>query len=150
MTRTAVLVGCGAKKRDGPAAAKDLYTSTYFQKKRAVAETVGEDWRILSAKHRLWDPDRWLRPYDRSMDDVEDTDHWAAVVGSDLTAWLNSEFDEPVELLVLAGRDYVDSLRPVIGDLGLDAKYPFDGTSGIGEQLQWLTERYAAATEVSS
>ena len=39
MSKTLVVVGCGAAKRDEPTVAKDLYTSTYFQKKREFASS---------------------------------------------------------------------------------------------------------------
>lgn len=144
---TAVLVGCGSAKRDGLAAARNLYTSNYFKKKRAYAQAVGDDWRILSAKHRLFDPDRWLRPYDLSMADVEDPEHWARIVGGQLYPWLDVEFDGQVEVVVLAGRDYTDPLRPVLEELNIDARYPFDDTDGIGEQLAWLTEAVDTSME---
>ena len=101
--QTLVLVGCGAAKRDptddadlhaatiqpdetwgghdGPLwRAEDLYTSTYFQVKRELAETLthwtdaGEDtlggWAVLSAEHGIlphWQP---VAPYDTTIEDL--------------------------------------------------------------------------------
>ncbi|WP_158589369.1 DUF6884 domain-containing protein [Halococcus sp. IIIV-5B] len=46
---TRVYVGYGAKKQDSEAYAYNLYTSSYFQKKREYAELVGDSWSVLSA-----------------------------------------------------------------------------------------------------
>jgi hypothetical protein len=61
------LVGCGSAKRDEPRPAKHLYSSGYFTLKRRYAEQHCDDWRILSAKHRLLGPDREIPPYDASL-----------------------------------------------------------------------------------
>ena len=148
MTHTVVLVGCGAAKRDRYCAAKDLYTSTYFEKKRAYAEAVGDSWFILSAKHKLFDPDRWLAPYDMTMDDVADTEQWARFVGGELHHHCSRTVDGDAEVIVLAGRDYNDPLRSVLEELNIEYRCPFDDTSGIGDQLAWLTERIDAASDL--
>lgn len=57
-----VLVGCAKSKRPHGAAAKDLYTSDYFSKMRAYAESTGRPWFILSAEHGLVSPDGLLEP----------------------------------------------------------------------------------------
>jgi hypothetical protein len=146
MTHTVVLVGCGNAKRDRYCAAKDLYTSTYFQKKRAYAEEYGDQWFILSAKHKLFDPDRWLAPYDKSMADLADPDQWARFVGGELHHQCR-DVEEDVEVVMLAGRDYSDPLRSVLEELNFEYRCPFDATNGIGEQLGWLTERLDAASD---
>ncbi len=104
---TLVLVGCGKAKRDPTdpvdrhAAAdhiermsgqhlrdggwywraEDLYTSTYFQAKRAFAETVTRwqsgdpdttPWAILSAEHALLFPWETVQPYDTTIADLGD------------------------------------------------------------------------------
>ena len=43
------------------------YTSDYFNKMRAYAETTGLPWFILSAEHGLVSPDEWLEPYERYL-----------------------------------------------------------------------------------
>jgi hypothetical protein len=62
-----VLVSCSSRKTSRPAAAKDLYTSALFRRKRAYAEESGAPWFILSAEHALVAPDEWLSPYDRYL-----------------------------------------------------------------------------------
>lgn len=104
---TLVLVGCGKAKRDpedpvdvheaavgpdermpgpghteetGPAwEAQDLYTSTYFNLKRGLAEKLTgvanpdhRRWSILSAEHRVVSPTHLLKPYDTTIDDLGD------------------------------------------------------------------------------
>ena len=116
MSKTLVVVGCGAAKRDGPTVAKDLYTSTYFQKKREFAEQRGDFWQILSAEHGLISPELEVAPYDTTISDLTDgeLDQLAHEVGMDLIDWMAAhEIDgETVdEIIVLAGKSYIDPLR---------------------------------------
>jgi hypothetical protein len=149
--RTLVIVGCGAAKRDSEAPAKDLYTSTYFQKKRAYAETIGDDWQILSAEHGLVPADVVIKPYETHIDDLDDRelDLLAHSVGMDLiNTCVFEEFDE---VRVLAGRSYLDPLREreAFATASATVRFPLQEADcgGIGEQMQWLDERVAAYGE---
>jgi hypothetical protein len=61
---TVGLVGCAARKLQGPAPARELYVSQLFRKASAYAEATCDRWYILSAKHGLVHPDTVLEPYD--------------------------------------------------------------------------------------
>ena len=54
-------------------------------------------------------------------------------------------------IVVLAGRTYVEPLREGLDALaeehGFEMVCPFDDTSGIGDQIGWLTERIETAEE---
>jgi hypothetical protein len=137
MRGTFVLVGCGKAKADEPRPAKDLYTSTYFAKKRELAEALtawaGESqssaWGVLSAEHGIIPNSIEIEPYDTTIDDLDEDelDAWADRVRSGLTSWLNWPFrsdNDPREspcgrLVVLAGESYI---RP------LEARDAFKGT----------------------
>lgn len=68
MKRKVALVSCVKTKRDEPAAPRNLYISSYFQKMRDYAEQNYDDWWILSAKHGLLDPDGDpIEPYDETL-----------------------------------------------------------------------------------
>lgn len=136
------LVGCGASKRSEACEAREMYTSTYFRKKREFAESLGGHWWILSAEHGAIRPRTEIEPYETHIDDV-DADSWARRVYLALRAddckWLGG--DET--LYVLAGQKYIDPIRGVLDDLaelGVSIEYPFAETSGIGEQLATLNE----------
>jgi hypothetical protein len=62
-----IVVACGKKKKNAPAAAKDLYIGTSFVLARKAAEATGEPWMILSARHGLVSPDLVLAPYDQTL-----------------------------------------------------------------------------------
>ncbi|WP_436909957.1 DUF6884 domain-containing protein [Halosimplex marinum] len=150
-----VLVGCGAAKRDRDHGkkwpAKDLYTSTYFEKKREYAETLGDQWAVLSAEHGLVWPDQKLRPYETSIDDLDDDalDELAYEVGMDLIDWIAWEQADGVEvdeIVVLAGKKYIDPLRErETFHAGVPANVVFplqqNDLGGIGEQMGWLKDR---------
>lgn len=156
------LVGCGKQKRevtghpnyaDNHYRAAVLYTSVYFALKREYAERMCEYWYVLSAKHGLYHPFCIMKPYDVQLtqsgfagdDDPEfDTvDAWADAVLKQLDDKLeylaNSDGNDAVdEIVVLAGRAYVEPLRDGLEALDVAVRYPFDSTSGIGEQMAWL------------
>lgn len=159
--QTFVIVGCGAAKREKSRGkrwpAKDLYTSTYFGKKREYAETVGDQWMILSAKHGLVPPGENLRPYDTSINDLGERalDELAHEVGMELiewVAWAQSNDVSP-RLVVLAGRKYLDPLRQreAFSTAGVERgiQYPLqqNDLGGIGEQMAWLEDRVEASTQ---
>jgi hypothetical protein len=167
-TETTVFVGCGAEKQDSPAPARELYTSSYFQKKRGYAETVGDSWAVLSALYGSVAPKSRTRPYDVTIDDYPlDVDErsrakyatveeWAASILEgvenqvhNLDRW--DERDPLGRIVVLAGRKYVEPLREGLDTLadehGFEVAYPFDDTSGIGDQIGWLTEEIEAAED---
>lgn len=153
-----VIVGCGAAKRDlahgRTVPAKDLYTSSYFGKKREYAEELGDQWAILSAEHGLVPPQKELTPYETSIDDLDDDalDRLAHSVGMALiewVAWEQSNGVEVEEIVVLAGRKYIDPLRDRDAfSAGIDATvvYPLQqhDLGGIGEQMSWLSDRVAS------
>jgi len=155
--KTLVIVGCGAAKQDSPAPARDLYTSTYFQKKREYAEVVGDEWAILSAEHGLVIPDEELEPYETSIDDLgdEELDQLAHEVGMDLIDWVHWELtqysqSEVDRIVVLAGKRYIEPLRSrETFHAGIEEEVVFplqqNDLGGIGEQMGWLKERVEAA-----
>ena len=168
---TFVLVGCGKSKADEPREARNLYTATYFAKKRAFAEAAtawaGEysrkrnAWMILSAEHGVLPPCYEVEPYDTTVDDLSgvELDRWASYVGSSLESWLRCPFsaenpqDSPCkQLVVLAGQSYLDPLRERDAfegskrGLPAEPEFPFEtqDLGGIGEQMAWLDEATAA------
>ena len=60
----AVLLGCVSQKQATPMAAKDLYRSELFRRRRLWAEASGKPWWIVSAEYGLVDPDEVIAPYD--------------------------------------------------------------------------------------
>ena len=161
MTRF-VIVGCGSAKRD-PALepgtlrpkrweARELYTSTYFAKKFRYAEEIGDQQAILSAEHGLLYPWERIEPYDTSIDDLDDAEleGWADLVITELEEWTSWELSngtDEIDVEILAGQSYLEPLRSTLDLIRgpITFSYPFDETSGIGDQLAWLTERIEAA-----
>jgi hypothetical protein len=158
------LVGCGSTKRDcRNCRAYRLYTSAYFRKKRAFAEWCCDEWSVLSAKWGLFAKNAWISPYDVTISDYPLTDdnaefrtleQWGEAVADGIeqkAAYFRGHPDhEPLKTVhVLAGQDYIDPLRDFLEtieahDPDLSFEFPFEKTSGIGEQQQWLSERVAA------
>lgn len=150
MTTKLALIGCGAAKEPGVLPAKDKYSSNYFNLKWDYGDVVCDKQRIVSAKYGLIEPDEEIDDYDVTVRDMnaEDRENWGARVGRELTSTVTSfELDEdelPVEIHLLLGSAYQE---PIMEDLlwleaqGCELVYPFEDTSGIGEQMSVLKER---------
>lgn len=150
-----VLVGCGAAKCDcDQCEARELYTSNYFKLKRAYAEELGDEWIILSATGPLL-PDEIVEPYDlritrsgfegETEPNHDDLESWANDV-SVVTNTLVEHLDHSVEIVVLAGRTYVEPIRERLEAFEdyhetVSVRFPFDDTSGIGEQMGWCKQQ---------
>ncbi|MDQ3222632.1 MAG: hypothetical protein M3Q75_04045 [Gemmatimonadota bacterium] len=132
------LVGCGRTKRSAPSPAADLYTSSGFRKRRAVAEDAAESWYILSADHGLVAPDEWIAPYDVALDST-DSDYRSA-----WGRWAVTRLVHKAGLLrgravmVLAPAPYADAIQPHLRAAGADVHEPLSGLRQ-GEQGAWLT-----------
>ncbi|WP_134672653.1 DUF6884 domain-containing protein [Halorussus marinus] len=167
MTKRFVIVGCGSAKRDRELEpgtlfekrwpARDLYTSNYFGLKREYAEERGDQWMILSALHGLIPPTEEIKPYDVTIDDLDDArlDQLAHRVGMTLIEWVEwecNEGNEVEEIAVLAGRKYLDPLRErdaFSAGIGPRVVFPLQQADlgGIGEQMHWLKERVEASQQ---
>ena len=137
------LIGCGSAKQDEPAPARELYTSSYFAKKRGWGRAWG-DIVILSAKYGIVEPDREIPPYDKTLKNAsdEEADEWATGVMADLPR----DYDAYV---VLAGSDYVEPIRDDLEDVDGEVYFPFDATSGIGDQIGWLNDETTMPPETT-
>lgn len=100
------LVGCVKSKRPGRCEAKNLYTSTLFQGRRAFVERSCDRWFILSAKHGRVDPDEVLDSYDECLADLGRAARraWSAKVLQQLEKALGPLNDHEFE--IHAGADY--------------------------------------------
>jgi len=152
--KTIVLVSCGKRKLSKPAAAKDMYTSPRFKMARAYAERVGDDWRILSAKHGLLKPDDVIEPYDETVvaKPIKERRIWAICVRNSISCnLLNWTHDngknwrcDPVRFVCVAGESYllcfdIDAER--IRKFCVIEK-PLAGM-GIGQQMKFLSKESA-------
>lgn len=149
MTRKIALVGCGSAKNPGVLPAKDKYSSSYFSVKRNYAEIVCDDWFIVSAKYGLLDPDKRIDDYDVSVDDFTDAGvrNLMEAVSGDLWDEIADEEDtiaDDVEVHFLLGSSYLDPLKNKVywlhNNPSTTPVFPFEGTSGIGEQMSVLND----------
>lgn len=138
-----VLVSCVSVKKDGIHKAKDLYDSAWFKKGRRVVEQIGTPWFIISAKYHLLDPEREIEKYDLTLKTMKkpEREEWARIVLSQLLPLL-----EPGdEIIFLAGDAYREFLMEPLTKAGIKFKIPMQGL-GIGRQLEWFDNKYAALT----
>jgi len=130
MSNTITLIQCTNSKRGEAAPAQKLYDkSTYFNKMRAWAETRGDPWYILSAKHGLVDPQTVIKPYDeRGISESQATEISADVAQIGVKT-----------VHMTAGMAYTDPLVPKLEQRGIDVVNHFAGQR-IGERMSSIDQ----------
>jgi hypothetical protein len=137
---TICLVGCGSAKLERPARAKDLYTGSLFVAARAYAEQC-DDWRILSARYGLLNPDAKVAPYNMRLPSRElERRQWGLIAATGLGHEMRGI---GYEVVVLAGDDYAEPVCRVLEERRIVCRRPLRGL-GIGARLQWLRREAAA------
>ena len=137
-----ILVGCVKSKLSSTAAARDLYNSPLWRRRRAYAERAGVPWYILSAEHGLLDPETRIAPYDLALSDLPAVKRreWSKRVFNDLAARVKVLRGTTIE--VHAGKSYIESgLGARLRDSGATVRRPLERVPGIGQQLRWYAER---------
>lgn len=131
-----MLLGCVKLKLDRRAAAKDLYRSPLWLRRRAFAEASGYPWLILSAKHGLVDPDTRLAPYDLALGNLSAADRrvWGDRVVRSLERLFGSL--DAITFEVHAGDAYRRAVEPGILVRGGRVVAPLAGLP-LGSQLAW-------------
>jgi hypothetical protein len=157
-----VLVGCGGQKRDcRNTLAYNLYTSAWFRWNRACALWTGDFYSVLSARGVIpWIA--YVEPYDLRITNSgfkgetepnhDSVAEWADHVADHCDETIHYHTDEDaIEIVILSGRNYTDPLRDRLDDVAADyeavdvsIRYPFDDTSGNGQQMRWAREQVAA------
>ena len=131
-----LLLGCSSEKLPGRAAARDLYASPRFQRRRRYAEASAKPWAIVSAKHGLVDPNELIDPYNLSLDALSDAERatWAAGVAAALEARYGRLGGRTFELH--ASRLYGDPLEPELRRRGAHLTRPLRHVS-LYQEAAW-------------
>jgi hypothetical protein len=145
MTRAWALVGCSASKMDTDEKVpiQELYDSDYFDKRWEYAKQNANFVSVLSAKHGIADEGLLVEHYDARLGRDVDKEEWAEKVSRQLDERAEgmgpfpSHYDE---IIVLAGSDYVETIRDKLESFGMPVRRPLEGM-GIGEQKAWLKEQ---------
>ena len=141
------LISCVKGKNDVASEACDLYKSTLFSAHVDWAYKVRsfkkEDCRILSAEHGLIPMDKYIAPYEKTLNNMSSVEKakWARKVFQEL----QDEFDmSNTEFVILAGKNYYENLIPVIKHFELPEQ--FKGLP-IGKRVQQLHMEIREAEE---
>lgn len=139
--RPCVVVQCADTKRDFACAAKDLYVSTLFKWSRRWAETFGDEWRIVSARHGLLHPEEPVAPYDYTLSRMTRYERadWKTNVACATYTWLAGR-----PLVVLATSGYDSAFKKD----RLCARFPFEGLRGFGRKIAWARDAVSAREHV--
>jgi hypothetical protein len=131
-----VLIGCVSRKAPTARAAKDLYRSELFSRRRAHAEARGLPWLIVSARYGCVDPDAVIDPYDVRLTDLNRGERkaLAELIADQLERRFGALDSATFE--VHAGTEYMDVLTAGPGRRGAHLINPLQGLR-IGEQLHW-------------
>ena len=136
---------CVKEKLSGSQKAKDLYISDLFKKMRHFVEIHDYDWRIISAKHGLIDPEDIIESYeDESLDQfklLQGKQTTNLKTKKDALRQIIREQLEPIlkdynRIILMCGKNYRDVILPLLKEKKV-VNY-FKGTKGIGEIKQKL------------
>jgi hypothetical protein len=144
---TVALISCGKLKANTPAPAKDLYLSPRFRTARAIAESRGWRWYVLSALYGLVAPDRIIAPYDVTLMRAARTRR--RVWTSDVLQQIDNDLEPGTQVVLLAGRDYTEFLAEALRGMGYVVEEPLAGLRQ-GEQLAKLREMASGTPSSSS
>ena len=143
--KTLVIVTCVKEKLNGSFKAEDLYISDLFKKMRHFVEINDYDWRIISAKHGLIDPEDIIESYeDESLDQfklLQGKQTTNLKTKKDALRQIIREQLEPIlkdynRIILMCGKNYRDVILPLLKEKKV-VNY-FKGTKGIGEIKQKL------------
>ena len=139
-----ILVGCSKVKARARCEAQWLYVSPLFRKsalwaRKEVARGHADGWLILSAKWGVLSPDDLVDPYEKRLGELDRAgrERWAAQAWGQLGERTGERARELLELVILAGRAYVEPLRPGADRRGVRLVEPLAGLQ-IGERIGWL------------
>jgi len=136
LTGAIVLVSCAKTKLPHPAPARELYTSSWFQKARDIVEASGAHWFVLSSRYGLVAPNTEIAPYDYTLNSLGVTERraWAAEGLKALLPLLTNER----RVVMFAGDRYREFLVEPLERQGMTVEVPMAHLSR-GEQLSWLS-----------
>jgi hypothetical protein len=131
------IVGCGKRKLQRAAPARDLYNSNLFRLSLRHAESMCERVYVASALHGLLELDQVIEPYNRRLADLggkKDRESW----GTRVVGCVPLPKGPRPLLLIYAGAEYADPLRVGAGRHGWAVSQPLHGLQ-LGERLRWLS-----------
>lgn len=129
-----ILVGGGKAQLSEPAAARDLYASPQFARRRARAEASGVPWFVVSGRWGLLDPGDFLAPYSFSFagQSVNYRRAWGRFVAEQLCVAGSVGRGDVVE--IYAGAAYTAALTAPIHYLGAQVRHVDVGASASGDE----------------
>ena len=131
-----ILIGGGKAQLSEPAAARDLYASPQFARRRARAEASGVPWFVVSGRWGLLGPGDVLAPYSFSLAEqsVSYRRAWGRFVAEQLCLVSSVGRGDVVE--IYAGAAYAAALTAPIEYLGARVRRATVGASDSGDEPQ--------------
>jgi hypothetical protein len=129
-----ILIGGGRTQLSEPAAARDLYASPLFARRRARAEASGVPWFVVSGRWGLLDPGDFLAPYSFSFggQSVNYRRAWGRFVAEQLCVVSSVGRGDVVEIWAAAG--YAAALTAPIQYLGAQVRRADVGEGDSGDE----------------
>ena len=117
-----LLISCGKRKSDSPCPAREMYNSERFTLLKNLADQLGCDWYIISAKYGLLHPDRVIEPYDLCLTSLTEgcRQTWAREIVNDL-----KRYNRNTTFVVLANNEYSSLLSSELSAKGYKIIAPF-------------------------
>lgn len=131
------LVSCVKKKKKSPHPAAELYDSNWFRGARRLVEATECPWFILSAKHHLLSPNRIIKPYNQTLNEMpsREVKAWAKKVQEQMI----DKLPDADSVVILAGERYRKHLMPCLKKRYTNITIPMEGITSF-KQLKWLKD----------
>ena len=123
-----------------------LYSSGFWTVKSRFGRKACDEWRILSGKFGLVDPEMEVSDdYERTLHNMSDEEvaEWVEKVRSQFEGLAAEHPDATLEIVL--GSVYREAIADIIDELGFTTNNPVEGAPGNGVQMQMLNERVEEA-----
>lgn len=117
-----LLISCGRRKSEVSCPASEMYNSERFTLSKQIANQLGYDWYIISAKYGLLSPNTIIEPYDVCLSSFSDEAKrlWARNVSDGLKG-----YSRGTTIVVFANGEYSDALSSALKCHGFSVVSPF-------------------------
>jgi len=128
MSRTLVIVACGARKiwddnpNAGPTPAKDAYTGAPFKVNRRYAETFSDKWVILSAKYGFINP-AFIIPENYNVTFKKPSTNPVSIDALKKQI-IEMGLDKYDKIVVLGGKEYVNAVTKAFEEYNVKIEAP--------------------------
>lgn len=132
-----IICSCSKQKLSNPAPAKYLYQGVLFKKIKKLAQYKKLDFRILSAKYGILNPNELIKPYDKTIKSKRDIINLRKKI---MSAVKKIETDYSLIILIM-GKKYRMVFEPFLNNPKYKMIYDSRGIGGLTAKVKEYTNK---------